>query len=211
MEDDIKARFLRDVRNHKITIENDNGVHRCIHLGRPGSSAYHFRLITFPGGLAISGDMGDYTFTRLNDMFEFFRDGQMLNQINKGYWHEKMRAQDKHCPSQEFSVSLWKEAITSNSEEWEIRLGDSEKIMDHLQEELLEIQPENIHEAYELINDYQSPEGHYFQDFEARLMDYSMHFKWCLYAIVWGIKQYDLVKEHRTQADWDKKVLSGEI
>ena len=91
-----QSRFLRDVRDHKMIIELDQGVHRSIRFGRPGSSAYHFRLNTWPGHLAISGDMGSYVFSRTADMFEFFRDSAMTGRINPGYWHEKADAVDRN-------------------------------------------------------------------------------------------------------------------
>ena len=211
MTDNIKARFLRDVRNHKLTIENDNDVHRCIYLGRPGSSAYHFRLITFPGGLAISGDMGDYTFCRLNDMFKFFRDSEMTNHINAQYWHEKMQSEDKNCKTKVFSPNRFRDAVVSTVDEWEIRLGDADKIKKDVEKNLLQMYLSSEQEAYELLTNYESPDGQIFDDLDFNFLEYSMHFKWALHAIVWGIKQYDLLKEHRTQADWDKRILSGEI
>ena len=211
MEDDIKTRFLRDVRNHKLTIENDNGVHRCIHLGNPGTSSYHFRLITWPGGLSITGDMGDYSFSRTRDMFEFFRDGEMTNQINAQYWHEKMQSEDKQSKAKEFSQRKFKSAVRENMGEWEVILKDADMIKREVEDQVLEYGVSCLDEAYSVISDFRSSEGHEFEEFHGNLHEWSFHFKWALHAIVWGIKQYDLVKEKRTQADWDLKILSGII
>ncbi len=57
-----QSRFLFDVREHQMTIELDQGVHRSILFKRPRSSSYHFRLVTWPGHLAISGDCESFTF-----------------------------------------------------------------------------------------------------------------------------------------------------
>lgn len=208
MADEI--RFMRDVRGHKMTIEMDQGVHRCIHFGRPGSSAYHFRLVTWPGGLGIAGDCGDFTFSRIRDMFDFFRDEGMENRINPSYWHEKMRAQCKTSPARQFSIDKFKVAVRETMDEWQVRLGDADRIREEVRQELEWEPPSCSAEAYAMIRDFEASDGNSFEGFESNVEDYGFHFIWCLRAIVWGIKQYDLVKEGRTQADHDRRVLAGE-
>ena len=46
-------------------------------------------------GTDVGGDIGDFVFRRLNDMFEFFRDDDAGKlRINPGYWAEKCTAAD---------------------------------------------------------------------------------------------------------------------
>lgn len=211
MREDLK-RFLRDTKEHRMTIEQDNDVHRCLYFGRPGSVFCHYRIITWPGGLAIAGDMGDYTFSRTWDMFEFFRDTQMMNRTNPSYWHEKMRSGDKNCSALEFSPRLLEEAVLRHADDWEIRMGDYVKLKEELEDQLIDQHFSNEWEALEAVRDFRSSEGHEFYDFDSSVKEFSHHFRWCLYAIVWGIKQYDLVKQKRTQADHDRRVLNpGEL
>ena len=66
--------FLRDVQQHQIQVIRHDGVNRHIRFKRPGSMSYYFDLITWPGHLCYTGDMGTYVFRRMDDMFEFFRD-----------------------------------------------------------------------------------------------------------------------------------------
>lgn len=83
--------FLNDVKDHKINILLDNGVYRHIHCTK-GSCNQHFDIVTYPGHLVISGDMGTFTFQRLEDMFRFFGgygDKETHPGINTGYWEEK--------------------------------------------------------------------------------------------------------------------------
>ncbi|TNE66861.1 MAG: hypothetical protein EP336_09605 [Rhodobacteraceae bacterium] len=208
---DLKE-FLRDVRDHKLTIELDQGIHRCLFLGRPGSSTYHYRLTTWPGHLAISGDMGSFTFSRLRDMFEFFRDEDMTNEINPSYWAQKVEAIDRHGSMKEFSDKKFRDAVLRDIEEWEVRLGDASKILNEVRDEVLALGCANVDEAYALINDFEASDGNVFTDFwEHDLTTYSLRYLWCLRAIVWGIKQYDLVTQGRTQADHDRRVLAGEL
>lgn len=68
-----ESRFLADVKDHKISIVRDDGVYRHVRFAKPETVCMHFDLITWPGYLAYVGDMGAFTFTRLRDMFEFFR------------------------------------------------------------------------------------------------------------------------------------------
>ena len=81
----------------------DNGVHRHIRFKKPGTMCMYFDLITYPGGLLYTGDMGTYVFVRLQDMFEFFRtsnqDGWVKEMgltlyTNHSYWSEKLVATD---------------------------------------------------------------------------------------------------------------------
>lgn len=102
-KESVEKRFLDDVKDHQLTIENDGEVHRSLLFKCPGSSYYHFRLNTWPGHLCISGDMGTYVFARTHDMFDFFRmDDKDFNfskdkqlNINTDYWAQKVRSEDK--------------------------------------------------------------------------------------------------------------------
>lgn len=202
------AAFQRYVRDHRMTIEMDNGVHRSIFFGKPRTFADHFRLVTYPGGLLITGDCGSYSFERTRDMFEFFRDGRMTNRINPSYWHEKMQSECRHHRAKEFSSDLFEQAVREEIKTWETTIGDAEKIAEEVELEVL-CEPSSQGEAMQLIHQFESTGGHQFNDFYPDCNEWSWAFIWNLYAIVWGIKQYDLVKGGRTQADHDKRVLAG--
>jgi len=62
-------RFLNDIANHSMSIVRDDGVYRHLVFSNNGSSVFRFELITWPGYLAYTGDMGAFVFSRLNDMF----------------------------------------------------------------------------------------------------------------------------------------------
>ncbi len=202
------ARFVRDVRDHRMTIELDQGVHRSIRFARPGSSTYHFRLNTWPGSLAISGDMGSYVFSREPDMFPFFRDTAMTGQINPQYWHQKAEAVDRNGGAMRFSSNLLAKAVRNDAAEWRVRLGDAPQIQAEV-DDLAEGGFGNEHEAYVAVRDFEASDGNTFATFDHDLRDWDYGYLWLLRAIVWGIKQYDLVKEGRTQADHDRRVLKG--
>lgn len=89
-------RAIRAFKDHKVTIEQDDGIFRSILFKRPGTGFYHFRIVTWPGHLAISGDIGNYVFAREHDMFGWFADDKdwaaMPMSINPKYWGEKVQA-----------------------------------------------------------------------------------------------------------------------
>lgn len=204
------ARFIRDVRDHQMTIELDQGVHRSIKFGRTGSSNMHFRLNTWPGHLAISGDMGSYVFSRTADMFTFFRDADMACKINPQYWAEKADAVDRQGGAKRFCLDKLAGAVREHAQEWEVRLGDAVKINAEV-EDLATTEFSNEHEAYEAIRDFEASDGNGFTDFERSLRDWDFGYLWLCYAIVWGIKKYDLHHQGRTQAEHDRRVLAGEL
>lgn len=211
------TKFLKDVRNHKMVVEIDQGVHRSIRFMSPSTSAYYFRLVTWPGHLSISGDMGDFVFARLPDMFEFFRDDGMKNRINLGYWAEKLKAHDKISGHREFSTDFFKKAIRERFDQWPFD-DDEQKAeaLSNLEDQwdgLLGATPESLQEAISAAEQYTCPvTGNGFSEmWDYRLEDYTFHFVWCCRAIVWGIKQYDLAKSNRTQADHDKMILAGGV
>ncbi|MCW1932648.1 hypothetical protein [Pararhodobacter zhoushanensis] len=208
---DTLLSFLRDTRLHEMTIELDQGVHRSIRFGRPGSSVYHFRLTTWAGHLAISGDMGTYVFARHHDMFTFFRPVAGKLEINPQYWHEKMQAGCKYGSAKTFSDECFKSAVKDMTDRWETTLGEADDLRKEIADELLNGDCSNEHEAYELLRDFSSRDGHEFTDVgDYDLTDWSHGFLWALYAIVWGIKKYDQLKDGRTQADHDRRVLAGD-
>lgn len=90
----VKARFAEDIKHHEMKIFKDDGVYRHLRFSKPTSSAYYFDIVTWPGCLSISGDMGCHVFSRENDMILFFKKADYKNaeelMINPQYWAEKI-------------------------------------------------------------------------------------------------------------------------
>lgn len=196
--------FKQDTENHVMTIENDNGLHRCIHFGKPGTNCYSFRLVTWPGHLAISGDMGDYTFARIPDMFGLFRDGAC-----KSYLTEKLVATSKQNSHQQFCWDHFKTALMA-----EVETDQERKQI----ESKLRYCEEDEHGAVELARNWPDDAPH----IEWSDMGYAFrgkptyHFLWCLEAIMWGVAQYDAYLASREAPYQDVEVegcvrLGGDI
>ena len=232
-------RVLKCFEKHEVTIEHEHGVHRCIHFGRPGSSTYHFRLVTWPGHLAISGDIGDYIFTRTHDMFEFFSSASdrasMPIEINPGYWAEKVPGNYRRGPGStthdtRIDVSRAKSHIVEAFREIprdRFRPGERASAFQFLRGDLLERlhESDSLESVTALIDTYrlysfhfqdnveedQPLLGRYSTSLEWELSEHYPHFTFlaCCTAIVWGVKKHAQVKEKRSQADVNRAILKG--
>lgn len=183
-----EALFLKDVATHEMTVLLDNGTHRHIRFRRPGTTCMGFDLVTWPGYLAVSGDMGDFMFTRLLDMFEFFRgadEGPL--RINPQYWAEKCKA----GTTEEYDADRFCEAIRSRLDDMEA----SPELRQAVADEVLPAARDGEYEAHRAAQDFEHDGHQVFTDFwEAGLREHTYHFIWICYAIAWGIRQYDAAK-----------------
>ena len=184
--------FLRDVDNHVMHIEHEDGVYRRISYRNPKSCSFSFELNTWPDHLCICGDMGCYVFSRVTDMFKFFRG----DRINAPYWSEKLLSADTQCHFREYSPQVYREAVRDYPERDSF---DSDEDYALFMEEIAEIEnQETEHEARAAAESFKSSCGKTLDDFwEIDLTQYTTHYLWCLHAIVWGIQKFD---ESKTQS-----------
>jgi hypothetical protein len=198
---DVKEQFNRATAEHEMIVVSDAGMSRQITFKKPNSFNNHFHITTWPGYLAITGDAGSYIFSRLPDMFEFFRG----NEINPSYWGEKLQAVDRHGGYREFSEDRFHEAIKDDFEQWQYSDGDEEEeaaaklaAWAALQESDLSEDscPESAEDAISRAMAYECPvSGGTFGDFwEHDLQDHTFRFLWCCHAIQWAINKYDAAK-----------------
>lgn len=134
--DVTKEEFLKDVAKHQVNILHDDGVYRHIRFAAPGTRCMSFDLVTWPGYLSYSGDMGDFTFSRLNDMFDFFSSKGDELSINVSYWSSKLQSTDKNGGHKEFSaedlMSQVKETLADAVEYGQLTVEESKTIASEL-------------------------------------------------------------------------------
>lgn len=186
-------KFLKDVADHTLNIHLDNGVHRHITFGKGESYHMRFSLVTWPGYLAITGDMKDFVFSRTRDMFEFFRQ----KDINARYWAEKIVATSKNGGHRKFSTELYQQAIKDDFAGWKFKNAAEKKaswaaIKDEW-DGLFRFGDGEGHDAVREAMDWKCPvSGNRFIDFwDHTFDDYTYHYIWCIRAIRWGIEQFD--------------------
>lgn len=206
-----EERFLNDVKYHQINIVKDDGVNRFIRFKKDKSSTYWFDLVTWPGFMCISGDCGTYVFSRLNDMFEFFRmadndfnkrKDRLLN-INPSYWGEKLEATGR-SGYMEFDSDIFAQRV---KEYFDIYMAEDiedeelkEELWDAIENDVLSNSHDGEYRAYDAVHNFRftsdDKERFEFVDFfdSGSTERYTFHYLWCLYAIVWGIQKYDEAK-----------------
>ena len=196
-----KEQFLEHVKDHDIKIIREDGLYRHIELrNKNGCSNQYFQIVTWPGYLAYTGDMGCFVFSRIDDMFAFFR----VKDINPGYWAEKVEAENIHGGIREFSVDEFRDAVLNETRS-RLDLDEDAEIPEEI---MYEIKPLlDSGDEYECVSA--------MRDFDSELIDFpdfweniltrgTYHYIWACYAILWAIQKYD---ETKYTAPIAKKIL----
>lgn len=206
------TRFLEDVKAHEMIVLHDDGVYRHIRFKRPGTGCMHFDLVTWPGYLAYSGDMGCYVFCRLNDMFSFFRTdrnyataGDLF--INLSYWSEKLQAVDgnrRNGAAKEFNKEKFARLISEIRLDWIRERGlnksDRRELWESVRDRVLNSVDEDdsghvsMNAAYDFCERIGGKRFQFVDLWEYDFTEYTYRFIWCCYALAWGIKKYDDAK-----------------
>ena len=190
--------FLNDVKNHELTIHKNDGVYRHLTFANPNDCDKYFNITTFPNYLVITGDMGALVFSRLYDMFNFFRSDDL--KINLDYWAEKIQSasyQGKIESYSEFDTDKVKrcaqEYLDDFLEQNMLSELDKEELLEEFDSEILHSEDE--YEIVEAIRNFDC-HGFDFEEFwKGDYRKYRYHYIWLCYAIVWGIKKFDEVAE----------------
>ncbi|TMN38823.1 hypothetical protein CWC03_10775 [Pseudoalteromonas sp. S2755] len=178
-------KFLKDVKQHRVTVIKDDGMYRHLLVREPGTVCQSFNIVTSPGILFYYGDMGSFTFSRVQDMFEFFRDSKL--RINAHYWSEKLVSVDRHGGYKAFSFDKFKTNVLDYCE--------TEAQKEWIRSELNSIEEDEFgavefYRSFKSDNEY----GIDLSDFwECDNNEYTPRYLWCCYAVVWTIQQYDLL------------------
>jgi hypothetical protein len=197
-----KESFYKYVPDYKVTIESDVGVCRTLFVGMPGRSEGHFRILTAPGVLVITGDYGSFIFERERDMFGFF--GDTSREPNTQYWREKVQAgktqefcEDTFLKSVEWEFTSWAEC--------EVETEEVAKVVGNLMTAFKGAGGDRG-EYGALAAWYDFNAKHEFgaddvesrfvasSPFEGSYMAETFRFVWCCYAIPWTIEQYRKLK-----------------
>ena len=64
MKEDVRLRrahegFLKATSAHELTVIRDDGIYRHLRVGKPDTGMWHWQIVTWPGHLAITGDVGE--------------------------------------------------------------------------------------------------------------------------------------------------------
>lgn len=206
MADLTREQFLRDVRHHQMRVVRNDGLYRHLRFANPSTCNQWFELLTWPGALAMSGDMGSWLFRRelfrrKQDMFGFFR--TTTGEINPRYWHEKLEAIDRDGAKEFAMEALLKQAF-ARIDSWGLSEEEAENAKGDLEFELNG--NDTQHEALEVLREWcYDPEEldamGYCQQFSFADdipdgLDWTHRYLWACHAIVWAIEQFDKAAAH---------------
>lgn len=188
-----QKQFDKDVANPSMTVIQDEGIRRHLRFDFKNGGFSWFEILTWRDRLVITGDCETFVFSRIEDMFEFFRSGG--TRINPSYWQEKIldgRDRARTFDSNTFRVAALA-AFDQATEEW-----DSEQRADARADLIGDIDDEpDEHGAANVLRNFQytaSDKTRFRFDLsdgfsDCKIWDY--HYIWCCRAIVWAISQYD--------------------
>lgn len=201
-----EAEFLSDVAAHTMSVVRDDGVYRHLKFQQPKQTWLHrFEIVTWPGTLCFRGDVGTFVFSRLADMFQFFRhatpDGKLY--INEDYWAEKLIASDcngrrgegvmRYDPDA-FLAEVKRRYVDHARDRMRGMPDERRDLRRALEDEVLSYSEDGETEARRAADAF-ARHGFRLSDFwETNLSEYTVQFVWCLYAISWSIRQYDATK-----------------
>jgi len=211
---EIAARFADDTAKHEMTVLHDDGLYRHLRFMQPSphSWLYKFDLVTWPGCLTIRGDFGDaYTFSRVPDMFEFFRG----KRINPDYWAQKLdgdRDSVKEFQESLFIKAIWEQANYLIEQE-HVEPEQADRFRQAIKDDIVEGHLyDTADEAYRAVEEFEfyndpSKESAYrhrpdvcFEDawdWFGATKDYTWSFLWACHAIVSGIARYDRMGRYK--------------
>lgn len=196
-----QEKFDKDVRDHELTVlKDDDGYYRHLRFKNPESGAYFFDIITWPGHLCFTGDMGTQTFARVTDMLNFFRDfGKPEYRINPEYWGEKLLSTSHFGGYEEFDRDVFKKNLREDFDQQHECVDDEVKegAWTEVQEEIIDwLEDDDMSSAIRRAMDFKSDYGTEFVDFyEYNFTRFTFHYIWCCYALVWAIRKYDAYKD----------------
>lgn len=195
---------------HQMAVLRDDGLYRHIRFQEPGTSIWHFDLVTWPGHLVITGDLEDFHFARLSDMFEFFR--SPVGHINPGYWAQKLcgpvrpKVYSQDLTKQRVFEYFWERRHEHRGQAvplWRAIRGEvlsddvlpSEDAVRFVLRDFRYYPARNVEPARDFVPQRLPRRDAGMFEFEEwwewELRDWDFHFLLSLHAIVWGIRQYD--------------------
>ncbi len=173
--------FTANISEHELTVLHDDGLYRHLRMARPGTGIWGWSVVTWPGHLATSGDIGEgFIFTREPDMLGFFAKGG-------GYTYSDGAPQ--------IDIRYWAEKLTRGAQSVKTYSRDVflQRVRDHIREERGSLSPWRRATLYEDAQDVpESPTlAHQWLDdafpncdtWEWDLADWDHHFLLACYAI----------------------------
>lgn len=198
--------FLADIEGSELTVLHDDGLYRHLVLRSPGVMYGGVEVITWPGRLTVSGGHGTWTFSRTEDMVEFFRTSSGVTRINPLYWGEKLQGGlvSGNRLAEDYDSDLFLATVAEHVEEFIADCDWPEEAIAELRDAISRDVTDDYNDwtyeqgARDLLSHFEFRDGaHRFRftdSWEWDLTRPSFHFLWSCWAIVHAIAAYDADK-----------------
>ncbi len=184
LDEEVRTQIIRNLAAHVVTELHSYGLYRHWRCQQPNTRNMGFDIVTWPGSLCYTGDMGDYLFERTADMVAFMRGSCM----SYSYAAEK-------CVAHDGRLKEWR------SEIFEEVLADRIKCQDEDADSKRKAEVMNkIDEIRREYGIYETEHDAMRAIYESGIWNccdlpncttYSRHFLWCLHAIKWFCAKID--------------------
>lgn len=171
--------------DHVIELKFSNGLYRHWRCGRPdGSFTHSFNVVTWPGWMAVTGDMGSLMLSRIDDMVQFVRGH--IESID--YFAEKVT---QEIPVKEFSpkkmIHVIQEKIDeimehSSDDDNDDQKGEDKEMIDRLEALQRRLDDGDISEC-EASGEWMDITG----DTDPSFRDFTSNFLWVREALIWFV------------------------
>ena len=190
-KDEVQLRFADDVKDHRLRVAHDSGLHRHLEFRRPGTIVMWFDVVTWPGGLLIDGDMGTFAFRSRGDMLAFFRREPQQRPVDAYYWTQKLSAMDRDG-THEYDADRFRAAVTDDLNQYLEDEPDDPDLRAAVNREVLAYADDGEYAAIGAAMNFTYKGKQVFPDFyEHRLQEPTYQYLWCLHAIPWAVSRYD--------------------
>lgn len=181
-----RSQAERDFAAHEMKVIHEDGLHRHLHFARPGTSMYSFSLVTWPGYLAIDGDLEGFVFSRVLDMVGFFAGDA---DINPHYWSEKITNCKTRRTTRVYSEEVLNRQIRGAFARIEVEEGRGSRmeVENAWREHAADLDLGVEHVARELLREFDHVLG---ETFEWDLAEWDHHFLLACFAIKKGVEMY---------------------
>lgn len=175
-----------------MIVLRDDGLYRHLRFRKPNTVLMGFDILTWPGYLAVSGDMGEYVFSGTSNMIESFGQPKLSMGINRESWAKKCRAADRNGGIDEFSPEVFRTNVLNHIEQY--CGGDDAsrvEIMSDVEESVFPYLHDGTDALARALDEVEYGNHQVFTDFwECNCRDFTYQFTWVCHAIVWAIHKY---------------------
>jgi len=148
-----RAQFDAETTEHTMTVLRDEGLYRHLRFQAAGTRIWSWDVVTWPGYLSITGDIGDgYTFTRVPDMLDWFlSDARASHRINPDYWAEKLARAQRESVRVFDPERGWARAL-AEIDEWGLAPRDQQAARANFEADWASVEVESEEQHQLLVN-----------------------------------------------------------